>query len=159
MKYETKDVFVCVEFDGTRSFEISCSVGREDNFKGSSQVPFDLGEIMRSQGVAAEDAHAAFQVTTNQSLKKFLAVLATQLDKYGKDMLLGRDHAFAEVSVCRDAECVEYSQKTEIRQVRSSLEAAWANRDYRQVIRLLDPVVDKLSDAEKKKLHYAKSHI
>jgi len=159
IKYETKDVFVCVEFDGTRSFEISCSVGRQDNFKGSSQLPFDLGEIMRSQGVAAEDAHAAFQVTTNQTLKKFLVVLATQLDKYGQDMLLGNDHAFSEVSIWRDTECMEYAQKTKMRQIRSMLQVAWGNRDYLKVIDLLDPVNDFLSDTEKKKLHYAKSHL
>ncbi len=159
VSYESADVFVRVVFDGTRSYELSCSIGRNDNFYGSRDVPHDLGEVVRSKGVASQDAHAAFQVTTSESLKKFVAVLAGLLKQHGQDLLTGDDTAFTKVSAFRDADCAEYAVQAELAQMRSLLEAAWREKDYTRVVELLSPLDEKLSGSERKKLNFARRRL
>ena len=159
VKFESADVFVDIDFDSSVSYEVSCSVGRLDGFMGSNELPFDLGEIMRSHGIAPKDAHSAFQVTTNESLGKFLKVLAGQLNKLGQKVLAGDPQEFQQLAKQRDEECARYALDSKMRQIRSALEVAWTNKEYGKVLDLLDPVAEHLSEAERKKLHYAKSHL
>ena len=44
--YETDTVFVNIYFDGNRSYEFGCEMGRKDDLRGSLKVPFDIGEII-----------------------------------------------------------------------------------------------------------------
>lgn len=156
VRYESAKVFVEVQFDGMRSYELSCSVGCLDNYKDSLNMPFDLGEIIRSCGIKGENAHASFQVITPSALERCAQELATKLKEYSMDLLVAEKNAFQRVAEFRDKECAEYAMDACLRLMRERLEVAWHKKEYRVVIRLLSPLQEWLTSSEQLKLEYAR---
>lgn len=155
VKYQSELVFVNIRFDGERSYELGCEIGRIDNLKGTLKVPFDLGDVVRSKVYSREPIKSSFQVTSTDSLEKFVKELAWQIRTYAKDLLAGSDESFNHVADLRDKEHKEYALETELRYMRSQLDIAWQKKDYKKVIELLSPLKEELERSELKKLHYA----
>ncbi len=42
VRYQYKLIFIDIRFDGERSYELGCEIGRNDNLRGSLKVPFIL---------------------------------------------------------------------------------------------------------------------
>lgn len=157
LRYESPKVFVQVSFDGNRSFELTCSVGRMDDFKGSNQVPFDLGEVLRSEGGTVENT--GVQVTTSNALEKFSNLLAEKLEKFGHRILTGDDAAFTHAAELRSQASIEYAKEKQLEQMRRSLDQAWANKNHRRVVELLSSMEEWLSPSEVKKLEYSRKQM
>lgn len=155
VKYQSELVFINIRFDGERSYELACEIGRNDDLRGTLKVPFNLGEIIRSKGHSEEDVRTFFQVTSSDSLKKFVKELAGHLKAYAQDLFTGSDASFNSVADFRDKECKEYALETELRLMRNQLDIAWQNKDYKKVIDLLTPLKGELEQSELKKLNYA----
>lgn len=155
VKYESNAVFIKIHFDGNRSYELGCELGRNDGFRGSLEVPFDLGEIIRCKGNSEKDTQTAFQVTSSESLQKFCKLLAAHLKHYAHEFLIGSGDAVKQVAEFRDRECEDYALERDLELMRSQLGAAWQNRDYKNIVELLSPFKEKLEQSELKKLEYA----
>jgi hypothetical protein len=155
VKYESDRVFINIHFDGNRSYEFGCELGRNDDLRGSLKVPFDIGEIIRSKGNSEKDIRSYFQVTSSENLKKFAKELANLLKHYAHELLIGCSDAFIQVAEFRDKECKEYALETDLKFMRSQLEIAWKNKNYKKVIELLTPLKDNLEQSELMKLKYA----
>ena len=155
VKYESNVVFINIHFDGNRSYELGCELGRNDGFRGSLEVPFDLGEIIRCRENSEKTIQTSFQVTSSESLQKFCKLLAAHLKHYALEFLIGSSSAFKQVADFRDRECEDYVLERDLGLMRSQLGAAWQNRDYKKVVELLSPFKGKLEHSELKKLDYA----
>lgn len=154
IKHVSDVVFVDILFDGYRSYELGCELGRNDDFEGSLERPFDLGEIVKYKE-PEKDIPTGFQVTNKESLKRCCGLLADQLKVYAHEFLTGSMDAFTLLTDFRNRECEEYAVKRDLGFMRSQLDAAWQNRDYKKVIKLLFPFKEKLKQSELKKLEYA----
>ena len=157
VRYESPKVFVLVMFDGTRSYELGCSIGRMDDFEGSRQVPFELGEVMRAEGISNENM--SFQVTTSDALRTFTCRLAEQLERCAHRVLTGDDSVFKSVSDLRNRECAKYATEKRLEQTKTAAESAWQSKEYRKVVELLSPVQEWLNPSEVKKLEYARKRV
>jgi len=155
VRYESESVFVNIHFDGNRSYEFGCELGRNDDFRGSLKVPFDIGEIIRSKGYSEKDIPSSFQVTSSESLIKFAKELANCLKHNAHEFLVGSIDAFNKVADFRDKECEEYALETDLKFMRSQLDIAWQNKHYNKVIELLTPLKENLKLSELKKLQYS----
>jgi hypothetical protein len=155
VRYESKSVFVNIHFDGNRSYEFGCELGRNDDFRGSLKVPFDIGEIIRSKGYSGKYIPSSFQITNSESLKKFAKKLANCLKHNAHEFLDGSIDAFNKVADFRDKECEVYALETDLKLMRSQLDTAWQKKDYSKVIELLTPLKDNLTQSELKKLKYS----
>ncbi|NRA40526.1 MAG: hypothetical protein HRU15_20445 [Planctomycetes bacterium] len=158
VKFSSSSVFLTVEYDHLRSYEISCSIGRLDDFKGSLRVPFNLGEIIRSKGVLLDEARSSFQVSDANILKEKINELARNFEIYGSDLFTGDLEAFVRVYKQRDFECNEYAAKKEVAEAREISNKAWLIKSYTDVVNALSPVREYLSPADIKRLEYAEKH-
>lgn len=155
VKYESNAVFLNIHFDGNRSFELGCELGRKDGFKGTLEVPFDLGEIIRCKEHSDTDIQTAFQVTNSETLQKCCNLLATHLKNYAHEFLIGANETFNQAADFRNRECDDYAFRRDLDLIRSELGDAWQNRDYNKVIELLFPYKEWIEHSELKKLDYA----
>ena len=144
VKYQSDLVFINIRFDGERSYELGCEIGRNDDLRGTLKVPFNIGEVIRSKGHSEKNVRAFFQITNSDSLKKFVKELAGLLKAYAQDLLTGSSERFNHVADVRDKECKEYALKTELRLMRNQLDTAWQIKDYKKVIDLLTPLKEEL---------------
>jgi len=156
VRYESAMVFVSIHFDGMRSYELGCSIGRLDDMEGSRRVPFDVGEIFRCEIGSGEVPQSGFQVTNNDALQRASVFLAESLRRYGGKFLEGDDESFKAVSVLRNRECDEYEVKNRIRHAREATDEAWRSGNYHKVVELLSPLQEWLEPSEVKKLEYAR---
>jgi hypothetical protein len=88
-------------------------------------------------------------------LSKFAKVLANCLKQNAHEFLIGSNVAFNKIADFRDKECEEYALDTDLRLMRSQLNIAWHNKQYHQVVELLNPLKENLKKSELKKLEYA----
>lgn len=156
VRYESDTVFVSIHFEGMRSYELGCSIGRLDDMNGSRKVPFDVGEIFRCEIGSGEVPQSGFQVTSNDALKRASVSLAESLWRYGGKFLKGDNEAFRKVSGLRNRECNDYEIKNRIRYARDATNEAWRSGNYYKVVELLSPIQEWLEPSEVKKLEYAR---
>lgn len=155
--YRSPNVFVTARFDGNRSYEIGLELGRIDNYAGSLDVPYNLGELLRTEGQSNEVT--SYQVTTTEALRKYTFRLASLLREHGHSFLIGDDLAFCRVAELRNTESLNYAMENELRQTRVSLEDAWRKKEYLRIVELLSPLQEWLEPSELKKLQYAQKHL
>ncbi|MCP4115566.1 MAG: hypothetical protein GY737_09200 [Desulfobacteraceae bacterium] len=156
VRYQSKLIFIDIRFDGERSYELGCEIGRNDNLRESLKIPFNIGEIIRSKGYSPKDVGTFFQITnSSNSLERFVKRLADYLKTHAQDLLDGSDESFNLVADFREKECEAYALETDLKYMRSQLDLAWKNNNYKKVVELLAPLKATLKQSELKKLNYA----
>ena len=155
VRYQSKLIFIDIRFDGERSYELGCEIGRNDNLRGSLKVPFNFGEVVRSKGYSEKDVVTFFQVTSSENLEKFVKKLADFLITYAQDLLDGSVESFNRVADFREKECEAYALETDLGYMRNQLDHAWKNKNFKKVIKLLEPLKANLKQSELKKLSFA----
>ena len=88
-----------------------------------------------------------------------LARLAALTLQHASDFLMESDFSFAQVAKLREKESDAYALAGSLRSARARSEAAWLKRDYRAVVKSLEPLEQHLSPAEKKRLDYSRGHL
>lgn len=157
LRYQNDDVFLGVNFDNGRSYELSVEIGKRDTrFSGPS---FSLSEVLRLRGVQDSISTNALVVSDETRLKTGLTRLAELTVRYAPDFLMGSDISFVQVAKLRDNESADLSLASQLRHARSTTEAAWTARDYKAVVAALEPVEQHLSPAERKRLEYARNQL
>lgn len=157
LRYENDKVFLNVNFDSARSFELGVEIGKKDaRYPGP---PFDLAEVLRLRGVQDSLAVNALVVSDPSWLKDALARLADLTMKHASDFLTGNDLSFAQVAKWRNKESAELALASKLRYARADAEAAWIAKDFKKVVKALEPVEAHLSEAEKKRLDYSRKQV
>ncbi len=159
VRFESDKVFVSVRYDASRSFELDVEVGELNVLYGGEERPFNLGEILRLEGAEKKERYTFFQASEPEALTNCTARLALLLSTYGVEFLKGNKYSFKRLSTFREKECNQYALETELTDIRRKVQVAWKDKNYSRVVELYQPVEDVISEAEKKKLAFAKKQI
>ena len=73
--------------------------------------------------------------------------------------LMGNDFSFAQVEKLRNKESAEFELASQLRYARSAVDLAWPAKDYRAIVKVLEPLEQHLSPAEKKRLEYSRKQL
>jgi hypothetical protein len=157
VRYESDAVFLCVNFDNARSYELGIEVGKKR--PAQPERPFSLAEVLRLRGVSDAASIDGIVVRDAARLRNALARLATLVVQHASDFLAGNDLSFAQVARLREKESLAYALERDLRTARARAEAAWADRDYQAVVKALAPLESHLSPAEKKRLDYSRKQL
>lgn len=156
VRFESDSVFLSVNFDNGRSYELGVEFGKKKPQK--PERPFSLAEVLRLMGSAEAQAVDGIMISDSSRLSHALGRLSSLTAQYASDFLLGNDFSFAQVAKLRERESDAYALEGSLRTARARSETAWAKRDYQSIIDALEPLEPHLSPAEKKRLEYARQH-
>lgn len=151
VRFESSSMFVELVFDGNRSFELGLLVGK----LVSEEVPFAIDEILRLRGAPEAASFSLVQVTTRDSLARWVAKLSKALRCYGSEFIDGDEFHLAALARQRQKEVHDYALARDLKSARAEAELAWNKSDYASVVRALKPLLSSLTESELKKLQLA----
>lgn len=155
VRYEGSDVFLSVNFDNGRSYELGVEIGQK--IPNKTERPFSLAEILRLRNIPTAvtiDGLSAFDAT---KLASDLSLLADLALRHADDFLGGSDLSFAQVAKLREKESIAYAIQRDLRSARARAEVAWGAKNYAAVVAALEPVKSHLLPSEVKRLEYSQS--
>lgn len=158
VRFESSEVFLTVRYSAKSSYEIDVEVGQLKALFNSQERPFNLGEVLRAEGVAEGTEYRAFQAPDSNVLERCISKLALLVSLNAQDYLLNNKFSFKRLSNLRESECAQYELKTKLNRIRGDAQKAWQSKDYSKVIALYKPFETIISEAEKKKLTFAQKH-
>ncbi|MDO6705964.1 hypothetical protein [Photobacterium sp. 1_MG-2023] len=159
VRFESDKVFVAVRYDADRSYELDVEIGELNVLYGGQERPFNMGEILRLEGVAEKERYTFFQASTPSVLANCVAKLSSLLSTYAVELLQHNEFVFKRLSGLRERECDQYELKSKLAHIRREVQISWKNKDYAKVATLYKPVESSISDAEKKKLAFAEKQV
>lgn len=159
VRFESDEVFVVVHYDAGRSYELDVEIGELNILYNGQERPFNLGEVLRLEGVAEKERYTLFQASTLPALSNCVAKLSSLLSVYAVELLQHDKFAFKRLSDLREKECDQYELEAKLAHIRREVQIAWRNKDYAKVAKLYKPVESAISDAEKKKLAFAEKQL
>jgi len=151
VSYRKGELCIIVRYDLGRSYELVIDLGKE----GQSDPMFDFGEALRSCNAPKEIA-SAYQVSSPESLPKFLEHLATSLKEYCGALLKSDEEAWKKLEQQREIECATFNEERELRYAREDASQAWDAGDFQLVVQLLSPFESLLNKAEQMRLSFAR---
>jgi phosphoribosylanthranilate isomerase len=92
-------------------------------------------------------------------IEKNVAGFAKFLCKNGKDILTGKEKIYKQLQKNEDIQSRNYTEKLEIDYSRTQAETAWKKRDYEEVVKNYQKIIESLFPAERKKLKYSKKFL
>ncbi|MDR0786516.1 MAG: hypothetical protein LBG44_01380 [Gemmatimonadota bacterium] len=153
VRYENGEVFLGVNFDNGRSYEIGVEIGQK--IPNKVERPFSLAEILRLRTVPAGADIDGLSVSNTTKLADDLQLLSDLTSSHADDFLRGNDLSFAQVAKLREKESIAYEIQRDLRSARAQAEKAWEARNYAGVVAALEPVKSHLSPSEAKRLEYS----
>jgi hypothetical protein len=157
VRYENDNVFMIINFDNGRSYELGVEVGRKK--LAQPERPFSLAEILRLRDVTEAASIDGIMISDMNQLAVTLTRLARLTSQYAADFLMGSELSFAQVAKLRKRESEAYVLKGALREAINKSETAWAEQDYQTVIESLEPLEQHLSPAERKRLNYSRRRL
>jgi hypothetical protein len=157
VRYENDRVFLEINFDNGRSYELGVRIGR----KVPNQVerPFSFAEILRLRNIPAAATVEGLTVENGDELHDRLRMLADLTLQYADDFLRGDYLSFAQVAELRQKESSEYAIQRDLRSARARAELAWKANNYAGVVSALEPLSAHLSPADVGRLEYSKGKV
>lgn len=156
VQYESDKSFVTVSWD-PRSGELDVVVGLQPR-TGRAQDEYSLLDVMGAAGISESDGKPA-QVADEGRLGPFVDKLAVDLRTYGQSALAGDRMYFRRLETFRGAKAERYMRDMKLRQVRLQADKAWQDRLYEQVESLYASVESDLTEAESRRLEYARKQL
>lgn len=156
VRYENDDVFLIVNFDNGRSYELGVEIGRKR--EGQPERPFSLFEVLRLRSIAHAGSVEGMMISDASRLGNALTRLASLTLLHASDFLTGSAFSFAQVAKLRENESDAYARESTLRSARARSEVAWSKHDFGAVVEALEPLEQYLSPAEKKRLDYSRGH-
>jgi len=156
LRYENACAFLTIIQDSRGSGELGVEIGSTKRLMQGP--PYSLADILHLNG--AQDAAwiSGLMVADQSVLPGALSRLADLTVKYAADLLSGREFSLARLESFRNKEGARFELERKLRLARSTVETAWRARDHEAVVRAFEPVEAHLSEAERKKLQYSRSH-
>ncbi len=157
VRYESDSVFINI-FHGRSSFEMGVEIGRlnEPDKKLSLHDIIAAADSDKAEGAGC---HGTFAVSSRKGVKELVPKLADLVIKYAMPFLHGDDAEFTSAFKLQSERWKAYVKEVNLRNIRKRAEAVWQEKDYDQVVELLDSIRGDLTEVEAKKLAYAEQHV
>lgn len=156
LRYESAQSVVDVVWDA-RSGELEVFVGLHPQ-TGLPKETYSVMDILGMEGTLPPDRKVAAQVADENRLRPFVDQLAEDMRVHAQPALAGDRMFFRRLERFRHAKAEAFGRSMKLQQVRSAVEDAWRKRDFKKVIGLYASVESDLTEAEKRKLAYAREH-
>ena len=117
VRYENGEVFLGVNFDSGRSYELGVEIGQK--IPNKVERPFSLAEILRLRNVPASATIDGLSVSNTTKLADHLRLLADLTLSHADDFLTGNDLSFAQVAKLREKESIAYAIQRDLRSARA----------------------------------------
>lgn len=154
LRYESLSSVVVIDWDA-RSGELEAFVGPPSS-QGKAQDMYSLTDVLGMEGVPARKMPP--QVAEESRLQPFVDRLADDLQAHAQPALVGERMFFRRLETFRHANAEAFTRRLKLQQVRSAVDQAWRNREFKKVVGLYASVESDLSETEKEKLAYARRH-
>ena len=155
LRYESASSVVVIDWD-TRSGELEASVGLRSS-GGQPQDMYSITDVLGMEGVS--DRKAPAQVADENRLKPFVDQLAEDIRAHAQPALKGDHKFYGRLETFRHANAEAFTRNMKLQQVRSEAEIAWQKREFEKVVRFYATIETDLTEAEKRKLEYARQHL
>jgi hypothetical protein len=156
LRYESAHSVVVIGWDA-RSGELEAFVGLQSS-TGRPEDTYSLTDILGMEGAQVPDRRMPVQVADENRLRPFVDQLAGDMRVHAQSALVGDRMFFRRLETFRHAKAEAFARSMKLQQVRSEVEKAWRKREFKRVIGLYTSVEGDLSEAEKRKLEYAREH-
>jgi len=153
--YESKAVRAVLFYDDQRSFEVSLGLSLKNN---SSQPAFSFEEILRSLNVPPVEWPSGYAAQKLDIAGRIIKKMADIMSRYSVRLLQGDPDSWSLLAEQRWTDCIAYAATTNLTQAKRTADAAWAEKDFGKVVRVLAPLQEHLNPSDLKKLEYAKKH-
>ncbi|MGI9054315.1 MAG: phosphoribosylanthranilate isomerase [Pyrinomonadaceae bacterium] len=94
-----------------------------------------------------------------ESIEKIVVGFAQLLLENGKDVLTGNENLYKQIQENEEIQSRNYTETLEINYSRKQAEIAWQKRDYAEVVKNYQKILESLSPAERKKLNYSENFL
>jgi hypothetical protein len=159
VRFENGKVFLQVNFDAYRSYEIGVEIGEIPASAKTAERVFNLAEILRLRSSPDATYVERLQVSKPGILLDAICRLSRLVAQHATGLLSGDAGDFAQVANHRDKECAAYALARDLRYARSDAEKAWTSKNYVTVVNSYKPWEANLTPSEKKRLSFAEKKI
>lgn len=158
IRYERGALFVEVEYEPTRSRELTIWFGDADR---TGEPPLTLNDVLRATDcdVALSSDFARSQTGDVALLERLLHDARDVLARFGGPLLRGDEAAFARARGIRSEQARAYTAELRNRPVLEAADTAWRAKDYGRVHDLLNPIRDSLDETQKRRLDFAERRL
>lgn len=156
VRYENDIVFLLIHWDNTWSYELGIEIGKKCTI-GKDQS-FPLHVILKKDKAPDADRISNLMISDEKDLPAILQNLADLVIRNASDLLNGDEQSFAQIEAFSHHNNAAFARNTELQHTKSIADKAWAEKDYGNVIKVLEPVEDSLSATDKARLDYARKH-
>jgi hypothetical protein len=155
--YEGDDLVLVVMHD-LFSYELDVALSRPSEAE-EVRHPYTLTDLMRVADPVRARAYRQFAATTDASVQRGTADLASEFRKYGLAALLGSADFYHEMSAARAESVREFGMELADQHARGNAERAWQRRDFQAVVLAYSAMGDRLSRVESERLRYASQRL
>jgi hypothetical protein len=155
VRFESNEVFVNI-YHGRASYELGVEIGQLRKDTDVPECGFTLGEIISVADSKIGSMYRPYQISMPQQINKFVSETAELVRRYATSALIGDRAYFQRLSDLRVRISNAYIKEMELSRIRTDVEVAWREKNYKQVVELYGAVEDDLTSSEIKKLGYAK---
>jgi hypothetical protein len=157
VRYERDPVYVSVNYDASRSHEITVWVGDAN----AAEPPLELADVLRSADAAPTDVASVELMQTGDPkvAERLLEQAADLLRSHGRPFLEGRPEAFAQARSLRSRRAAQYTEDIRNRRLLEAADEAWAQKDFARVHDLLNPIRDSLDNTHLRRLRFAEGKL
>jgi hypothetical protein len=153
VRFTSGRVFVEIQYMPSRAGELNVWTGMTDQ----ATPPFALPDVLRAAGVPPNGVREAspMQAVDDLVLGRLLHKSAELLIKHGAPFLAGERDAFQRAEALRSSRAHEYTSRLTNRPILSAADAAWQDKDYPLVRKLLEPIRNELDVPHRRRLDFA----
>jgi hypothetical protein len=116
-------------------------------------------DLLRLADPDRAGSYRKFSATTEAAVGRGLAMLVSDFKNYGLPVLSGSPEFVGRIEMMRSRTAAEFGSVLEDKQVREKAEHAWRDRDFDDVIRQYSILGDRLSQAERARVRYARKRL
>jgi hypothetical protein len=153
IRYESHSIYVNVMY-GPPAYEPEMSFGRRGIDDVTGGYSFEAGDLIQLW----EYRNLQLKQVSPGIIEGQVAWLASLLEKYGKECLMGNSATYSEMKARRERLISEWRRQEQYNELSQSIDSAWKAKDYKRIVTLCSRYSGSLGDLDRKRLQYAQSH-
>jgi hypothetical protein len=154
VRWESDAVFLEVQFDYGRSYEVDVVVGQTRVLYSGRELAFGVGEIARVAGLSWEPGRV-FVARTEGALHRVFDELASVLKTAGAGALRNDPDTYSALLQQLNRESAAYTKDLILGQMRGQAQQAWERREFHEAVRVYAEHLEDLTALERRKYDYA----
>lgn len=154
--FDSRDRSVVVQLGAHGSSEVTVGLR---SLTADHGPDFSFDEMLEAMTVPIDLRPAGYAVSSEDSLRDLVGMMADLLSKYCGPLLNGDAVAWSRIALQRQVAASEYAKETALRQCLNEAAHAWQQKEWRKYVELLDASRALLSKTDLAKLEYAERRV